>query len=109
MDIREISVKLDGGGNGAKVAISGVSAQSAALSLKPTPGLRRRGRARLGARLREHDRLLRAQRHEPDRGGRHRHAAPAGSMYRLSGIKDGEKLAFITSGAAGNVWIYPGA
>jgi hypothetical protein len=34
---------------------------------------------------------------------------PGGLVVRLSGIKDGEKLAFITSGAAGNVWIYPGA
>lgn len=107
MDIREISIKLNGGGNGQKVAISGANAQSTALVLKPTPSSTSDARsdvlvystvdcfARCGANptaVVDTDVLI-----------------PGGLLVRLSGIKDGEKIGFITSGAAGNVWIYPGA
>jgi hypothetical protein len=108
MDIREISVKLDGGGNGAKVAISGTSAQSAALSLKPTP-------VSGGADTRDSV-LVYVNVDCFVRNGANPTAVvdtdiplAAGGMYRLSGIKDGEKLAFITSGATGSAWVYPGA
>jgi hypothetical protein len=107
MDFREISVKLDGGGNGAKVAISGTSAQSAALSLKTTP---------TGSVDSRDSVLIYASVDCFVRNGSNPTAVvdtdvplAGGNIYRLSGIKDGEKLAFITSGAAGNVWIYPGA
>jgi hypothetical protein len=108
MDLREISVKLDGGGSGAKIAISGASAQSAALSLKsfPTPG---------GADARDNV-LVYVTVDCFVRNGTSPTAVvdtdvllPGPGLYRLSGIKDGEKLAFITSGAAGNAWVYPGA
>lgn len=108
MDIREISIKLDGGGNGAKVAINGTSAQSAALSLKPTP-------ASGGADARDSV-LIYSSVDCFVRNGANPTAVvdtdvlvPAGLMVRLSGVKDGEKLAFVTGGASGNVWIYPGA
>jgi hypothetical protein len=108
MDIREISLKLDGGGSGAKIAISGASAQSAALSLKPSP-------TSGGADARDSV-LVYVTTDCFVRNG----ASPTAVVdtdiplagpgtYRLSGIKDGEKLAFITSGATGNAWVYPGA
>jgi hypothetical protein len=108
MDTREISVKVDGGGNGAKVAISGASAQSAALSLKPTP-------TSGGADARS-DVLVYVSVDCFVRNGTNPTAVVdtdiplAGpGLYRISGVKDGEKLAFITSGATGNAWVYPGA
>lgn len=107
MDIREISLKLDGGGNGAKVAISAVNAQSAALSLKLTPTPTQDARQ---------DVLVYVTCDCFVRNGSNPTAVvdtdiplAGGGTYRLSGIKDGEKLAFITSGAAGNAWVYPGA
>lgn len=108
MDIREISVKLDGGANGAKVAINGTSAQSAALSLKLTPTAG-------GADVRDSV-LVYVTVDCFVRNGTNPTAVvdtdiplAGGNIYRLSGIKDGEKLAFITSGAAGSAWVYPGA
>ena len=108
MDIREISLKLDGGGNGAKVAISGTSAQSAALSLKPSPTAG-------GADARDSV-LVYVNVDCFVRNGSNPTAVvdtdiplAAGGIYRLSGIKDGEKLAFVTGGASGSVWVYPGA
>jgi hypothetical protein len=107
VDIREQSVKVDGGGNGAKVALSGVSAQSAALSLKPTPT------ATVDAR---YDVLVYPTVDCFVRNGANPTAVVdtdipllGGVLHRISGVKDGEKLAFITGGAAGFVWIYPGA
>lgn len=108
MDVREVSVKLDGGGNGAKVAISGTSAQSAAISLKSTP-------VSGGADARDSV-LIYATIDCFVRNGTNPTAVVdtdipliGGNMVRLSGIKDGEKLAFISSGAVGSVWVYPGA
>jgi hypothetical protein len=108
MDVREISVKVDGGGNGAKVAISGASAQSAALSLKPSPvsgGADARSDVLV---LPSTDCFVRTA-SNPTAVVDTDVPLVGGQMYRLSGIKDGDKLAFITSGAAGFVWIYPGA
>src|SRR5574341_332609 len=106
MDIREISVKLDGGGNGAKIAISGASAQSAALSLKPSPTA--------GGADARFDVLVYVSVDCFVRNGSNPTAVVdtdiplAAGLYRLSGINDGDKLAFITSGAAGFAWVYPG-
>src|SRR4051812_37841083 len=103
MDVREVSIKLDGGGNGQKVAVTGASAQSTALSLKPTPvsGTDARDSVLIYATI---DCFV--------RNGANPTAVVdtdipliGGNMVRLSGIKDGEKLAFISSGAVGSVWV----
>lgn len=107
MDFREVTVKIDGGGNGAKVAIGAASAQSAALSLKPTPTSTADARS---------DVLVHVSVDCFVRNGANPTAVVdtdllliGGNTYRISGVKDGEKLAFITSGGAGFAWIYPGA
>jgi hypothetical protein len=107
MDVREISVKLDAAGAaGQKVAISAVSAQSAAITLRPTPT----------SGDRTEDVLVTPSVDCFVKQGSNPTAVVdtdvlllGGNTYRLSGFTTGNKLAFITSGAAGNVWIYPGA
>lgn len=99
MDLREVSMLVSTGGTSSKVAISGTSAQSAAFSgaggvdvlCTPDVDCFVRQAADPTAVADGTDQLL-----------------LGGNTYRLSGIASGNKLAFITSGATGNVYLTPG-
>jgi hypothetical protein len=102
MDVRAISLKVDEGGASQKVAVSAASAQSAAITISPTgnqdvmvtPDIDvfvRQGSSPIAVADGTDILLL------------------AGNSYRLSGIVNGNKLAFITGGGAGFVYISPGA
>jgi hypothetical protein len=97
MDVRDISIKIDSGGASEDLAISGVSAQSAAITagealVTPTVDCFVRQGSNPTALADGTDIFLLAN-----------------VSVRLSGILNGYKLAFITSGAAGTVYISPGA
>lgn len=99
MDVREVSVKADVGALSAAVAVSGVSAQSAAFSfaagggdavVTPTCDVFFRQGANPTALSDGTDMIL-----------------LGGQSYRVSGILSANKLAFKTSGATGTVYITP--
>lgn len=97
MDVRDISVKVDEGGASQSVAVSGASAQSAVITtgealVTPTVDCFVRHGSNPTALADGTDILLLAN-----------------VQYRVSGIPNGNKLAFITGGAAGTVYISPGA
>lgn len=102
MDIRDISMQVDGGGLSQAVAISGTSAPSTALTFAAGNGdalvhptvdcFVRRGAATPVALANGTDMFL-----------------PGGCTVRLSGIPSGQMLAFITGGATGTVYITPSA
>lgn len=110
MDVREISINLDAGGNGQKVAISGVSAQSTAITLRTAPSAAAPAFPEIDSVLvySSVDCFVR-QGANPTAVVDTDQFVPGGLFVRLSNILSGNKIAFITSGAAGNVWIYPGA
>jgi len=99
MDCRVISAAVDTGGLSQVVSISSTSAQSSALSttggvavlVTPTVDCFVRQGSNPTAVNNGTDMLL-----------------LGGNTYRLSGIVNGNKLAFITSGAVGSVYITPG-
>lgn len=102
MDVKVISIKALTGGQSSVVAISAASAQSAALTMNSTDQtdvlvtptvdcFMRQGSAPVAVSDGTDQILL------------------AGNTYRVSGIVNGNKLAFITTGAAGSVYISPGA
>jgi len=106
MDAREVTLNVDTGGNSQVVAISGTSAQSAVLTspdtnlnkstldvvCTPTVDCFVRQGSNPTALATGVDIFL-----------------VGGNTYRLSGILSGNKLAFKTGGATGNVYITPSA
>lgn len=112
MDIREISISVDQqGGLGEKKALSGANVQSSAITTRNTPSS-----AGPGSGQTQLDVLVYPTVDCFMRQGANPVAVvdtdiplAGGALYRLSGVVTGNKLAFITSGAAGSVWIYPGA
>lgn len=98
MDCRVVSAAVDTGGLSQVVAISGTSAQSSVLTtvggvdalVTPTVDCFVRQGANPTALSNGTDMIL-----------------LGGNTYRLSGIASGNRLAFITSGAAGSVFITP--
>ena len=97
MSAVEYSMSAQTGGQSAKVAVSGTSAQSAIVGERSyavvTPDVNvffRRGSNPTA--VVDVDQILLAN-----------------QTYRLYGMAAGDKLAFVTAGAAGNVYITPGA
>ncbi len=97
MEVRDVSFKISAGGDCQTIAISGTSAQSAAINavdavVTPTVTCFVRKGANPTALADGTDQQL-----------------LGGNQYRLNDLVSGQKLAFITSGATGSVHIAPGA
>lgn len=107
MDIREVTMKALTGGQSSVVSISGASAQSAAFAQPAVPAPQT---GDLDATITPTvDCFVRQGTNPTALADGTDQILLGGNTYRLSGILVGNKLAFITSGAAGSVYITPGA
>lgn len=99
MDSREVSIKVSEGGDSQRVAISTTSAQSAAFSgsggvdMICTPDV---------------DCFVRQGSNPTALADGTDQMLLGGNTYRLSGIVNGNKLAFITISGSGYVYLSPG-
>ncbi len=106
MDVRQVSVKATAGGDSTSVAISGASAQSAALT-NAAPNANQQVDVLVWSTV---DCFFRHAADPTALSDGTDQFLGAGVHYRISGITPGNKLAFKTTGAAGTVYISaPGA
>ena len=107
MDFREIDIKVSAGGDSSQVAISGANAQSAAFAFTDPNGRAvGSGDVVVTATV---DCFFRQGANPTALANGTDQFLLAGNTVRLSGILTGNKLAFITSGATGTVYLTPGA
>lgn len=107
MDIREISMAVSTGGTSQKVAISGTSAQSTALSSQTLSAPNSAGGLDVICTV-DVDCFVRQGSNPTAVADGTDQLLLGGNTYRLSGIANGNKLAFITASGAGNAYLTPG-
>lgn len=107
MDIREISMAVSTGGTSQRISISGTSAQSSVLSSQTVSAPNSAGGLDVLCTV-DVDCFVRQGSNPTALADGTDQLLLAGNTYRLSGIINGNRLAFITSGGTGNAYLTPG-